>query len=88
MVLTTLILSVSVVGCCSGQWSVSSQPWSVVDYLSGKWSVVSSFHSHWSVAFKIGGRLLLGKWSVVSGTWPMVLYYANDDTAKGGLTLF
>ena len=65
--LTTVIWSV--VGCCSGRWSVFSQPlvggrWffrSVVDGSFGRWSVVGGA---WSV---VGVTVVGGRWSVVGG---------------------
>ena len=63
--LTTVIWSV--VGCCSGQWSVVFQIggrwflWSVVGYFLGKWSVVPG---RWSV---VGVTVVGGLWSVGGG---------------------
>ena len=68
--LTTVIWSV--VGCCSGRWSVLSQPlvggrWflrSVVGGSFSRWSVIGYFLGKWSV---VGGRCHSGRWSVGGG---------------------
>ena len=54
--LTTVIWSV--VGCCSGRWSVFSQP------------LVGGFSDRWSVVPLVGGRLFFRK--VVGGAWSVV----------------
>ena len=67
------------VGCCSGRWSVFSQPlvggrWFfrlVVDGSFGRWSVVGYFSGKWSVVpgrwLVIGVTVVGGRWSVVGG---------------------
>ena len=59
--------------------------------------MVGGFSDRWSIVPLVGGRLFLGKWSVVGGAWSVVfvtmvggrwavvLYYAvqNDPFNKG-----
>ena len=57
--LTTVIWSV--VGCCSGRWTVSSQP--LVGGFSDRWSVIFQVSGRWSVV----GVTVVGGWSVGGG---------------------
>ena len=42
--------------------------WSVVGFFYSHWSMVGGFSDRWSMVPLIGGRLFLGKWSVVGVT--------------------
>ena len=46
--------------------------WSVVGFFHSHWSVVGGFSDQWSMVPLVGGRLFLGKWSVVPGRWSVV----------------
>ena len=57
--------------------------WSVVDGFYGqceRWSVSSVVGGQCFAFLLVGGRFYFREWSVVGGSWSVVLYHAYKDT--------